>query len=309
MNNYFQRDIFIDTIFSAAKKNKNILFISADFGAPALDDFREQLPNQFIHSGISEQHMIDFAAGLALSGKQVYVYAMAPFITLRCLEQIKCSLAMMSLPVTIIAVGVGLGYADAGPTHYLTEDIACMKSIIGLDIYSASDSRTAEIIAKKTLNEKKLRIVRLERHALPNIYNHIDNVNVNSFCEIVKGNNICILSYGHLLHRAKDVVEEYNNNSDNSIGLIDIYSIKPLSFDLKKILSSYKKIITYEEQGIQGGFGSSILEFLSDHNLSLTVKRLALNDRYYFENGGREYLLDSNNLSKQNLIDNIKTLV
>ncbi len=308
MNNFFQRDIFINTIFSAAKNNKNIFFISADFGAPALDEFREQLPNQFIHSGISEQHMIDFAAGLALSGKQVYVYAMAPFITLRCLEQIKCSLAMMNLPVTIIAVGVGLGYADAGPTHYLTEDIACMKSIIGLDIYSASDSFTTEIIANKTLNDQKLRIIRLERHALPNIYNSIDTINSKGFCEIVKGEKICILSYGHLLHRAKEAVEEYNDKNDINIGLIDVYSIKPIPSDLKNILSNYKKIITYEEQGINGGFGSSILEFLSDNNLSIPVKRLALNEKYYFENGGRDYLLDSNNLSKKDLIDNIKTL-
>ena len=115
----FQRDVFIDTIFEAAKKDKNVIFISADFGAPSLDKFREQLPNQFIHSGISEQHMIDMAAGLSLSGHKVFVYAMAPFITLRCLEQIKCSLAMMSLPVTILAVGVGLGLPEHQVHWYL----------------------------------------------------------------------------------------------------------------------------------------------------------------------------------------------
>ena len=82
----FQRDVFIDEIYEAALKDRDIFFISADFGAPSLDKFRDNLPKQFIHSGISEQHMIDMSAGLALSGKKVYVYAMAPFITLRCLE-------------------------------------------------------------------------------------------------------------------------------------------------------------------------------------------------------------------------------
>ena len=67
MSSSFQRDVFINKIFDSAKKDKNIIFISADFGAPALDKFRENLPDQFIHSGISEQHMIDLAAGLALS--------------------------------------------------------------------------------------------------------------------------------------------------------------------------------------------------------------------------------------------------
>ena len=123
----FQRDTFIKKIFDLAQKDSNIYFISADFGAPALDQFREKLPEQFIHAGISEQNMIDVAAGLSLAGNKVYVYAMAPFITLRCYEQLKCSLAMMDLPITVIAVGPGLGYADAVPTHYLTEDFACLR--------------------------------------------------------------------------------------------------------------------------------------------------------------------------------------
>ena len=86
----FQRDIFINELMKSAKNDKDIYFISADFGAPALDSFRDELPKQFIHSGISEQHMIDLAAGMALSNKKVFVHAMSPFISLRCIEQIKC---------------------------------------------------------------------------------------------------------------------------------------------------------------------------------------------------------------------------
>jgi len=260
--------------------------------------------------GISEQHMIDLASGLSLSGKKVYVYAMAPFITLRCLEQIKCSLAMMDLPVTIIAVGVGLGYADAGPTHYLTEDIACMRSIVGLEIYSASDEYTTKFIAKKTLEDPKLRVVRLERHPLANIYTEDIDIIDSSFINIVKGSKLVILSYGHLLHRAYEVVSKYNNNlsEDQKIGLIDIFSIKPLSNKLKNELSKYKKIITYEEQCLDGGFGSCILEFLNDNNLNLPTLRLGLKEQYYFENGGREYLLDKNNLSIENLNKQIELL-
>ena len=308
MNKKFQRDIFINEILTEAKKNKNILFISADFGAPALDSFRNELPDQFIHVGISEQHMIDFAAGLALSGKHVYVYAMAPFITLRCLEQIKCSLAMMNLPVTIVAVGVGLGYADAGPTHYLTEDIACMRSIVGLDIYSASDEFTTASIAKKTLNDPKLRLVRLERHPLPNIHNNSLETIDEGYLKIKSGKDILVLSYGHVLHRAKKAVEEYENESGKQIGLMDIFSIKPIHTKFRDELKKYQYIITFEEQCINGGFGSTILEYISDNDLEIKVKRLALNEKYYFENGGRENLLNDNNLSITNLIDVIKEL-
>ena len=104
------RDVFIDRLYELGSKDRDVVFISADFGAPALDRFREDLSGQFIHSGIAEQHMIDMAGGLAIAGKKVYTYGMAPFISLRCLEQVKCSLSMMELPVTILSVGVGLGY-------------------------------------------------------------------------------------------------------------------------------------------------------------------------------------------------------
>ena len=108
-----QRDGFIEEIKAALEKDKDIYFLSADFGAAALDDLRVKWPNNFIHCGISEQNMIDVATGLALEGKKVFCYAMAPFISMRALEQIKCGPGIMNLPICLISVGVGIGYADS----------------------------------------------------------------------------------------------------------------------------------------------------------------------------------------------------
>ena len=67
----FMRDVFIDEVYGAAKKNKDIYFTTPDMGAPSLDKFRKDLPGQFIHSGICEQHMISMAAGLTLMNKTI----------------------------------------------------------------------------------------------------------------------------------------------------------------------------------------------------------------------------------------------
>ena len=83
-NNQYMRDVFIDGIFEEAQKNKDIFFTTPDMGAPSLDQFREKIPKQYIHSGICEQHMISMAAGLTMMNKKVFCYAMAPFITSRC---------------------------------------------------------------------------------------------------------------------------------------------------------------------------------------------------------------------------------
>ena len=306
--NSFQRDVFIDCIYEYAKKNKDVFFISADFGAPALDKFRENLPDQFIHSGISEQHMIDLASGLALDGNKVYVYAMAPFITLRCLEQIKCSLAMMNLPVTIIAVGVGLGYADAGPTHYLNEDISIMNSIVNLDISSPSDGNSTKFLAQQTIENPKLRLIRMERNGLNDIYNEGYNFNNQGFENLYKGKDICILSCGYMLHRAKEVYHLLIKENIK-ISVYDVINIKPLSEKLINEISNYEKIITIEEQTLHGGFGSIIVNNLSTKGINnKKIKCLGLEDKYYFQNGGREFLLNESGLSSQKIADVVKSL-
>ena len=118
-----QRDAFIEEITKRLEKDKSIYFLSADFGAAALDTLRERFPKNFLHCGISEQAMLDIASGLAIEGNKVFVYAMAPFISLRSIEQAKCGAGLMNLPICIISVGIGLGYADAGPTQTLSSAI------------------------------------------------------------------------------------------------------------------------------------------------------------------------------------------
>ena len=158
-----QRDAFISSLFNKAQDNPNIILISVDLGAISLDMWREKLPDQFIYTGISEQHTINFAAGLSAQQKKVYVYFMACW-SARCLEQIRYSCAMANHPITILGNGVGLGYAPAGPAHSPTEDIAYMKSILGLQIFSPANSQVAETLVDLTLEERKLSYVRLERN-------------------------------------------------------------------------------------------------------------------------------------------------
>ena len=96
-----QRDVFIEEITKNLIKDKSIFFLSADFGAAALDKLRKDFPENFLHCGISEQAMLDVAAGLALEKRKVFVYAMAPFLALRSIEQAKCGAGLMNLPICV----------------------------------------------------------------------------------------------------------------------------------------------------------------------------------------------------------------
>lgn len=297
----FMRDTFIDEIYNAALKDKNIYFLTPDMGAPSLDKFRENIPNQFIHCGISEQHMIAMAAGLSLKGKKVFCYAMAPFITSRCYEQIKCSIAAMNQNVNLIGIGVGLGYADAGPTHYTTEDIATMRVFPNIEILTPSDEISTIEIASHCINNDGFRFIRLDRDALPGIYKKNEFNLEDGYCEIFKGQKECILSSGYLLNKIYHLVKK----NIQSFGLVDLYRIKPVNKKFIDMLNKYEKVISIEEQWVEGGVGSKILEIISDNNLNTKVKRIGLDEIFYFQNGGRDFLHNKHGLNLPEILKSI----
>lgn len=285
-----QRDVFINTIFEAAKKDKDIIFLTADLGAKALDDFRKELPRQCIHAGISEQNMIDLAAGLSQCGKKVYCYAMAPFATLRCFEQIRVALGAMKQPVCIIGVGVGYGYDDAGPTHYATEDLACMRTIAGMEIYTPGDNNTIAYIAQLTIEKPALRYVRLDRKSLEDICIDPKNLDYDPGMILITGRHLpggekrttLIISCGFMVHTAKKIPDT---------DVLDVFRIKPLNTEaLIEACAEYKHLVTLEEHFLTGGFGSAILEALNDAGVNRRVLRLGAKHHYYFENGGRNHV-------------------
>src|SRR5437867_4381003 len=96
------RYAFIKTITNESEKNKNIMLLTGDLGYTVFENFRETFPDQFINVGVAEQNMMGIAAGLALTGKTVFVYSIATFATMRAFEQIRNDIAAHNLPIIIV---------------------------------------------------------------------------------------------------------------------------------------------------------------------------------------------------------------
>jgi len=295
-----QRDAFIEEVKLRLETDKDIYFLSADFGAAALDSLREEYPDNFIHCGISEQAMIDIATGLALQGKKVFCYAMAPFISLRAIEQIKCGPSMMNLPIAILSVGIGIGYADAGPTHYITEDFACMRSILNLNIYTLSDASSAKRLANKLLDKPELCYVRFDRHDQPElpVTNFTQDLTYRLMGDTVTSKKVLVIGSGKMSHVIADA---YKENSDKIIG-VDLIRAKPFPNTLKILIEQAKGVVVVDEQTPSGSLGAAVLEEMAKENLlNKKVKVITLPEEYLFENGGREYLLKKHGLSAENI--------
>ena len=298
------RDAVINEIYTAAQRDKDILFISADLGAKALDEFRENLPEQFIHAGISEQNMVDLASGLALSGKKVFLYAMAPFITARCYEQVKCVIASMNLPVTLIAVGVGLGYDHATLTHFTPEDIACMRALNGVEVLSPADAVSAGVLAVEAINNPKFRYIRLERQLQDPLYDDgFAELQGQGFAQLGEGTDVIICACGYLVHKALKAREALLQHGF-SAGVLDLFRLKRVDGPaLANVLAGYEAVLTVEEQLLEGGFGSIVAETLIDRGAMKPIKRLGLQDGFDVVNGDRDTLHDLYGIDTPHIVE------
>lgn len=297
------RDAFINTLYTLAKRDKRIVFLSDDFGAPSLDRFRKDISGQYLNVGISEQNMISVAAGLSLSGKIVYIYAIAPFATLRCYEQIKIDLCTMNLSVTILGVGAGYAYDTAGPTHHSTEDIAIMRALPNMMILSPSDSVIAAAFANISYNESGPKYVRFDRGKFPLIYDKKENNFLDGLALIKQGVDLHIITTGTMAGQGIEISETLAKYSIDA-GVIDLYRLKPLNIELLlSLIKQSRRLVTLEEHVINGGVGSIIAEVLVDAGLCKPLKRFAIQDEKCFIYGERKSLqayccLDSERVAK-----------
>ena len=281
------RDAFIKELYVRARSEPNIIFLSNEYGAPSLDEFRRDLPKQFINAGISEQNLISVAAGLALGGKKVYVYSIASFITLRCYEQLKIDLCSMNLPVTIIGVGPCYAYSVDGPTHHATEDIAIMRALANMCIYSPPDSNMAAALVDVSLQSTTPIYCRLDKGKYPLLYKRNEDLSAG-FTVLKEGEDVCIIATGMMVHRAVEIAEELNKYSIKA-QVIDVYRLKPIDTrNILRVVRRAKKVITIEEHTIRGGLGSIIAEVLTDANVFLPFKRVAIPDDLLYTYGTRE---------------------
>ncbi|MDD5085010.1 MAG: transketolase, partial [Candidatus Omnitrophica bacterium] len=178
------RDVLISGIHERMLVDKKIFFLSADFGAPVLDALKDTFKDRFINVGIAEQNLINVSTGLALEGFTVFAYAIAPFITMRAYEQVRVNLALHAeikeLNVNLIGVGAGLSYDISGPTHHSLEDLAIMRLLPNVMVFSPSDCVVASSYLDVLIKCKKPKYIRLDGKPVDRIYQTLSPADIDN---------------------------------------------------------------------------------------------------------------------------------
>lgn len=305
------RDAAIKAVTELAKKDKNIILISGDLGFGVLDHYRSEMPNQYFNAGICEQNMSSMAAGLALEGKRVYTYSIGNFPTLRCIEQIRNDICYHNANVTIMAVGGGFAYGSLGMSHHATEDIAIMRSLPNMHVFTPADAIEARAIVYETYKLQKPCYIRLNKGGEPKIHQScmkLKKYKLGCAIQLKQGNNVCLMSSGAITIeavKAAEVLEEQGIEA----AVYSFPSIKPIDTKLiRECARRYRYIYTIEEHNIVGGFGSAVSEVIAEEDTKARVVRIGLHDTYSGVVGSQAYLRHIYNMDSQAIVKRVREL-
>lgn len=293
------RHIFVKEFIVEVIKNNNIYFLTGDLGYSAFEDIQNLIPSNFINAGVGENNMIGVASGLALSGKKVFVYSIVPFLIFRCFEQIRNYICHNSLDIKLIGGGGGFSYSNQGISHNTSEDIAIMRTLPNMKIYSPSTKNETIRTFKFLFNDTGPAYVRLGK--APDFDYLSDSIKCKD-SEISNGKDILIFYTGNIIEeviKAKNVVE----NKGFSVKLVSIISIKPIDVEyIKNQLLQFDLVFTIEENSIIGGLGSAISEIIAELDLNeINYKRIGLSDEIHKEIGSQSYLRKIKGLGFENI--------
>lgn len=300
------RDTFFDYLYEKARADRDIVILSADFSAPSLDKYRLNIPQQYQFMGISEQNMMLVAAGLALEGKKVFCYAIAPFITLRCFEQTKLYASGMDLPITLVGVGAGIAYEDSGYTHHALEDIAVLRALPHMKVFQPCDNEDTEKIAEYALVSRHPMYVRLDRYGIDRLYEGEHDVE-RGLSAVKTPQKVTLLASGSMMKVALAAEQELVSEGIT----VGVLNAETVPFDKDKFQQSMQGVqylVTMEEHTLSGGIGSYVAETVMDLDLDVKVKRVGfdLSNGYIEDFGGRDLVYKKYGMDKDSIVKIVK---
>ena len=275
-------EIFGNTLVEIARKNEKIVAVTAAMPeGTGLTKFAEEFPDRFFDVGIAEQHGVTFAAGMATQGLKPVVAIYSTFLQ-RAYDQIIHDVCLDSLPV-IFALDRGGIVGQDGPTHQGLFDLSYLRSLPNIIVMAPKDEAELAQMLYTAMEYKCPVAIRYPRGKgvgveLKDVYEILP---VGKGEILTKGDDLLILAIGNTVMeavKANDILLKDNISST----VVNCRFVKPLDNEL--ILTLARKIpniITIEENVLQGGFGSAILELLCDENISgLKIKRMGIPDKF-----------------------------
>ena len=256
---------FGEGLLEAGEKDARIVAIGADITTSVkINLFAEKFPKRFYSLGIAEQNCVGVAAGLALAGKIPVFATYAVFAALRTTDQIRVSLCYNNLHAIIGGAHAGISVGPDGATHQALEDIAIMRVLPNITVFSPCDTTQTKLVTLAALQQLEGTVyIRYGREPMPDFTGESTPFEIGKGQLFKEGNDVSIIATGHMTWEALHAAYELEKEGIHA-RVINIHTIKPI--DKEIIINAAKEtgtIVTAEEHQVYGGFGSSVAEVVA----------------------------------------------
>ena len=259
-------------------------------GFGVIEPYCKEFPKNCINAGISEQSMMGYAAGLAASGKHVFVYSIANFPTFRCAEQIRNDIDYHNLSVTIVSVGSGVGYGNLGYTHHGLQDYSLMRSFPNMLIASPGDLMEMRACMRYLISNPQPSYLRLDKNSNFIIHKKIPKIYPGKWLSVSsqKNNNTAYITTGSVIEYVQKKFFKKKNYS--------LYSLPLWGMRYKKLqynfIKKFDKLFVVEDHFQDGGFQSWLNESLNKKNYKTKLVSKALSFTIMNKVGSKDYLMN-----------------
>ena len=301
------QDEFGASLVKIANKDSRVVGITAAMpSGTGLDQLSKSHPKRFFDVGIAEEHAVLMAAGMATKGLRPVCAIYSTFLQ-RAYDQIIHDVCLQNLPVTFCLDRAGLSPND-GPTHHGVFDLSYLRCVPNSIILQPSDTGELGPMLEFAIQQNAPTFLRYPRGSSENVHPWNNNRTIKLGKAEVRllGENISIWALGEFVSLAENVAQRIEVNFGLKITVVNARFVKPLDQELLfSHAKSYQKIITLEDNVVNGGFGSAVLEFLNDANLKVDVIRLGWLDAFVPHGSNLHSLRNKFGLSEDAIYENV----
>lgn len=303
---------FGEGLVLAGEQNKNVVALCADLTeSTQMIFFKERFPERFVEIGVAEQNLVTVASGLGAMGKVPFCSSYAMFSPGRNWEQIRTTIAYNDRKVVIVGSHAGISVGPDGGTHQALEDIALMRVMPNMEVYSPCDAIEAKKITIEIAKTSKPAYLRLAREKTPIITTE-ETPMVLGKAEIywmpeVGLAQVGIIATGGLMHRALLVAKELESDGIKT-KVMNLSSIKPVDREaIITLAKETKAIVTVEEHQVAGGMGSLVAEVLSQ-NFPVPIEFIGVQDKFG-QSGTPDELIEHYGMGKNSIKEAVKKVL
>jgi transketolase len=300
----------LSTVYELAKQDPRIVFIGSDLGAGTLKEMKEELPQQFFMEGISEQHVVGFAAGLAQEGFIPYINTIGTFLTRRSFEQVTIDIGLHNLPVRLLASGGGMVYAPLGPTHTAIEDFSLMLSVPNMKVFAPADAYEMENLLRSVVNDPNPHYIRFGKGG--------EDIVTDKFLEFemkpkVFGDNnskVIIFTTGIMLQHCL-TAREILSQTAITVTVIHCSYLNYLSLEnISPIMELASLVLCVEEHVPRGGlFTQLIHEYIKFQIPASNLHQVSLQGSFSHNYGSQADHLEFNGLTAPKIAIRIESIL